>query len=86
MNRLYSLFISIYLLIPDSVFANSIEGMLHRLARNAQKVVFAILPLMMIYIGYLYKRGKSDAKEKLESLIIGVILVSTAFLWASFFK
>ena len=86
MKRLRFLVISVYLFQSDLVFSSTIQAQLNSTAQKGQKLLMASIPLFAIVVGYLYKRGKPEAKEKLENLIFGSLIVATAFSWSYFFK
>jgi hypothetical protein len=71
---------------PHIVFAEQIEAQLRKTGKKGQQLIFAALPIFVLWIAYLYKRGKSEAKERMENLVIGGILAATAFTFSYFFK
>lgn len=73
-------------LIHNAVHALEIKAQLNKTARKGQDILIQSTPIFILIIAYLYKRGKSDAKERMEGFVIGGILIATAFGWASFFK
>lgn len=75
-----------FFVLRQGAFARSIEAQIDATTRKGQKLVLALLPLSIIAIGYLYKRGKSEAPQRLEQTLMGVFLVTTAFGWAYYFK
>jgi surface polysaccharide O-acyltransferase-like enzyme len=77
---LFSLFYS------NEVLSKSLERVLADAGRKGQTILLNTMPLFALVIGYLYYRGKSEAKERMEQFIIGAVLVSSAFGWSYFFK
>jgi hypothetical protein len=71
---------------PHVIFAGQIQAQLTKTAKKGQQILFTALPIFVLWIAYLYKRGKSEAKERMENLVIGGILAATAFTWSYFFK
>ena len=74
------------LLYSNEAFSKSLERVLGEMGRKGQTILLNAMPLFALVIGYLYYRGKSEAKERMEQFVIGGILVTTAFGWAYFFK
>lgn len=86
MNRLKLLLIAAYVYQSELALGSAIETQLTNTAKKGQRLLMATIPIFMLVVAYLYKRGKPEAKEKLESLVIGSLIAVTAFSWSYFFK
>lgn len=78
-------FLLLCFLASQTVFARAVEATLNKVGQRGQKILFAALPIFVLQVAYYYKRGKSEAKEKGESLVIGGILATVAFSLAYIF-
>lgn len=66
--------------------ATTIEKTLKEAGDKIIKIVSLASLLFAVRVAVLYKRGNPNAKEQLESLIIGVIIVASASAWTTFIK
>lgn len=74
-----------YIFSSTSVYGISVERQLESTAKKGQKLMLAMMPIIVLSIAYLYYRGKSEARERMEQFIIASILVATAFGFKAFF-
>lgn len=71
---------------PHYALAQSIEAQLTKSGRKGQSLLIKTIPIFALVVGYLYKKGDPAAKDKLEGLIKGSIIVAAAFGLSHFFK
>jgi hypothetical protein len=74
------------MMLPLTLHAQQIEAQLQKTGRKGQSILFSALPIFILSIAYLYKRGKPEAQDRMEKLVMGGLLVATAFGWSYFFK
>jgi hypothetical protein len=83
-KHIFTILLSVY--SNNLIFAQQIEAQLQKTGRKGQSILFAALPIFILSIAYLYKRGKPEAQDRMEKLVMGGLLVATAFGWSYFFK
>lgn len=66
--------------------AGNLTSTLNNVGREGQRIMWAIIPVMVLVCGYLYARGKSEASERIEKLAIGGVLTASAFLIVKVFQ
>lgn len=58
--------------------AAEIEKKLVNTSDKITKLFFAAAPLFALNVAWHYKRGKPEAKEKMENFLIGLFIVAAA--------
>jgi uncharacterized BrkB/YihY/UPF0761 family membrane protein len=67
------LFITAYSAIAD------VSGSLDKTSKELQLLSWKFAPIPLIIIAVLYKRGKPEAKQQMESFLFGIFILGTVF-------
>jgi len=80
LNNIFKIYIFLVLtLISNNAYTKEIQQVLRTLGKNLQMIFFYAVPVSVMVIAFMYSRGKSEAKERAENLIIGAVLAVAAF-------
>lgn len=67
--------IALSLIIPNIVFAKSLESMATTAQTSLSKLGAIIVGLGLLWAGILYIKGSMEGKEKLTNVLIAAILI-----------
>ena len=68
----------LFFIQTNAVFADIIASKIRNAGNGIIKLAWAFSTIALAWIGYKFKKGKSDASEHMEKYITGAILLALA--------